>query len=113
MNILYSITLDCAIYKIQNVDKKFPASTRDCWTISKYQLQNSGEIAKQEGKYKGRKPIEVDNLSLICEKWINGEITGTQAAELMSVCRTTAYKKLKQYKEQKDDENSSLEAKTA
>lgn len=62
------------------------------------------EIAKQEGKYKGRKPIEVDNLSLICEKWIKGEITGTQAAELMNVCRTTAYKKLKQYKEEKDNE---------
>lgn len=57
------------------------------------------EIAKQEGKYKGRKPIKVKNLDIICDNWLRGEITGTQAAELMSVCRATAYKKLKQYQE--------------
>mgnify|MGYP001028165466 CR=1 FL=1 len=57
------------------------------------------EIAKQEGKYKGRRPVEISNLSLICDHWVKGEITGTQAAELMNVCRTTAYKKLRQYQE--------------
>ena len=57
------------------------------------------EIAKQEGKYKGRKPIEVQNLDLICMQWINGEITGTQASQLMNVCRATAYKKLTEFKE--------------
>lgn len=68
-----------------------------------YILESQAEgiaIAKQEGKYQGRKPVKVDNLEFICEKWIKGEITGTQAAELMNVCRATAYKKLKQYKEQ-------------
>lgn len=56
------------------------------------------EIAKQEGKYKGRKPVEIENLNFICEQWIKGEITGTQAAQLMNVCRTTAYRKLSEYK---------------
>lgn len=56
------------------------------------------EIAKQEGKYKGRKPVEIENLNFICEQWVKGEITGTQAAQLMHVCRTTAYRKLSEYK---------------
>lgn len=74
-----------------------------------YILESQAEgiaIAKQEGKYQGRKPIKIDNLEFICDKWINGEITGTQATELMNVCRATAYKKLKEYKEQKETQRA-------
>lgn len=65
-----------------------------------YILESQAEgiaIAKQEGKYKGRKPIDVKNLDIICTQWLKGEITGTQASQLMNVCRTTAYKKLSEF----------------
>ena len=39
------------------------------------------EIAKSDGKYKGRKPVDVDEklFRTVCKKWRNGEMTATAA----------------------------------
>ena len=41
------------------------------------------EIAKSEGKYKGRKPVEVDEKRFreVCARWRSGEITATAAMQ--------------------------------
>lgn len=60
------------------------------------QRQREGiEIAKQQGKYKGRKPIIAENYNLIVEKWKTGTITATRAADLLGMSRSTFYRRLK------------------
>lgn len=60
------------------------------------QRQKEGiEIAKQQGRYKGRKPIMPQNYSTIIEKWKAGEITASRAAGLLGMSRTTFYRRLK------------------
>lgn len=64
------------------------------------QRQREGiEIAKQEGKYKGRKPIEVDKgkFQATYKEWKAGNITGVQAMERLDLKRSTFYRKIKQY----------------
>lgn len=60
------------------------------------QRQREGiEIAKQQGKYKGRKPRNPSNLSSIIEQWKAGSITATKAAKILGMSRSTFYRKLK------------------
>ena len=48
--------------KIQNIDKKFPATTRVCWAILKFKLQNSGEQdVKNAYPKKGKSKTDWDN----------------------------------------------------
>lgn len=55
-------------------------------------------IAKEEGKYKGRKKIEVDNtFKATYEKWKAGEITATKAMELTGLKKNTFYRRVKEY----------------
>lgn len=55
-------------------------------------------IAKREGKYKGRKPIEVtDSFLKIARKWEKGELQLKDAVELSGVSQSTFFRKCKQY----------------
>lgn len=55
-------------------------------------------IAKSQGKYKGRKKIEVNyKFEHIYTKWKNSEITATKAMELLEVKRNTFYRRVKEY----------------
>ncbi len=60
------------------------------------QRQREGiEIAKSQGRYTGRKPIDPPNLSSVMAKYHSGAITATKAANLLGISRSTFYRKLK------------------
>ena len=54
------------------------------------------EIAKSEGKYKGRKPINVDEqrFKAVCKKWRAGEITATAAMKELGLKANTFYRRV-------------------
>lgn len=56
------------------------------------------EIAKSEGKYKGRKPIDYDEAQMkaLCKKWRAGEITATAAMEELGLKPNTFYRRVKE-----------------
>lgn len=57
-------------------------------------------IAKAEGKYKGRKKIEVDkDFEKVYNQWKNEEITATKAMEILELKRNTFYRRVKEYEE--------------
>ena len=58
-------------------------------------------IAKEQGKYKGRKAIEVDdNFKVQYERYLNRELNKTQLAKELNVSRPTLDKMIKEYNEQ-------------
>lgn len=54
--------------------------------------------AKEEGKYKGRKPIEVDEETFdsILRRWKNGEITARQAMDELNLKPNTFYRRVRE-----------------
>jgi DNA invertase Pin-like site-specific DNA recombinase len=56
-------------------------------------------IAKQEGKYKGRKPIDVDNAlwNGLYAQWKAGEMTARSFMNKLNLKPNTFYRKLKEY----------------
>ena len=58
------------------------------------------EIAKAEGKYKGRKPIEVNEVKLraACARWRTGEITATAAMQIVGLKPNTFYRRVNKLK---------------
>lgn len=56
------------------------------------------EIAKSEGKYKGRKPIDYDEAQMkaLCKKWRAGEITATAATKELGLKPNTFYRRVKE-----------------
>lgn len=58
-------------------------------------------IAKKEGKYKGRKPIEVDDIlfDTLYKQWKRKEITATKFMDMVSLKPNTFYRKVKAYEE--------------
>ena len=58
------------------------------------------EIAKSEGKYKGRKPVEVDEKRFkeVCARWRSGEITATAAMQEVGLKPNTFYRRVKAMK---------------
>lgn len=63
------------------------------------QRQREGiEIAKAEGKYKGRKAIETDEQQLqqVCKAWRAGEITAVEAQKRLNLKPNTFYRRVKQ-----------------
>ena len=56
------------------------------------------EIAKREGKYKGRKPIDYDEAQMkaLCKKWLAGEITATAAMKELGLKPNTFYRRVKE-----------------
>ena len=60
-----------------------------------YILQRQKEgiaLAKQEGKYKGRKPIDRTALQPVLEEYRKGNLTATQAMRKMGVSKSTFYR---------------------
>ena len=60
-----------------------------------YLLQRQKEgiaIAKQEGKYKGRKPAVRPELDAVIASWQSGEITAAEAMRRLKVSKTTFYR---------------------
>lgn len=62
-----------------------------------YILQRQREgiaVAKQAGKYKGRKPIDRAGLQPVLEEYHKGLLTAAQAMRKMGVSRSTFYRLL-------------------
>jgi DNA invertase Pin-like site-specific DNA recombinase len=55
------------------------------------------ELAKAAGKYKGRKPIEVENFAEIYDMWKSGEISGREAMRQANLKPNTFYRRAKEY----------------
>lgn len=51
-------------------------------------------IAKKEGKYKGRKEIELDNFNEVYAEWKAGAITAVAASKVLGINRGTFYKRV-------------------
>ena len=69
-----------------------------------YILQRQAEgisIAKQEGKYHGRKKIENDKLEKIYKQWKADNITAVRAMELLGMKRNTFYRRVAEYEASK------------
>lgn len=56
------------------------------------------EIAKSEGKYKGRKPVEYDEARMkdLCNQWRGGKITATAAMKELGLKPNTFYRRVKE-----------------
>ena len=54
-------------------------------------------IAKQQGKYKGRKPIERADFPQVYKAWKTGEITAVAAMERLQLSKATFYRKVKEH----------------
>lgn len=64
-----------------------------------YILQRQREgiaIAKEQGKYKGRKPIVAPEFEQVTAKWRSGAITATEAMRTLHVSKSTFYRRIKQ-----------------
>ena len=62
------------------------------------QRQKEGiEIAKEQGKYKGRPEKQLDNFNEIYRQWKSGNITATSASKQLNVSRSTFYRKATTY----------------
>ena len=55
------------------------------------------EIAKSQGKYKGRKPLPIDEnkFRAVCSRWRAGEITATAAMKDIGLKPNTFYRRVK------------------
>ena len=64
-----------------------------------YILQRQREgiaIAKEQGKYTGRKPIQTPEFEQITAKWRSGAITAAEAMRTLHVSKSTFYRRIKQ-----------------
>ena len=60
------------------------------------QRQREGiEIAKTQGKYKGRNPIQPDDLDAVVDQWRAGHITAVQAMKKLGMSKATFYRRIK------------------
>ena len=65
-----------------------------------YILQRQQEgiaIAKAEGKYRGRKPIERSNFDAVEKLWRAGTISAAEAMRRLDMSRSTFYRKIRQH----------------
>jgi DNA invertase Pin-like site-specific DNA recombinase len=63
------------------------------------QRQREGiEIAKAEGKYKGRQPLQIDEKKMkeVCHRWRNGDITAVKAQKELGLASRTFYRKVQE-----------------
>lgn len=66
------------------------------------QRQKEGiAIAKAQGKYKGRKPIEVDQTAFktVYTEWKSGKIKAVEAMKKLDLSKPTFYRKVKEYED--------------
>jgi len=69
-----------------------------------YLLQRQAEgisIAKQEGKYKGRKKIENEKFDKVYKDWKAESITAVRAMELLGMKRNTFYRRVAEHETEK------------
>lgn len=69
-----------------------------------YILQRQREgiaIAKKQGKYTGRTPIEHPDFVRVVSKWKNGEWTATEAMRRLGMSKSTFYRKVHQMQKKK------------
>lgn len=59
-------------------------------------------IAKEQGKYKGRKEIKIDNFEEYYNRYMNRELNKTQLAKELSVSRPTLDKLINEYESKED-----------
>ena len=60
------------------------------------QRQREGiDIAKQRGKYKGRKPITHPEFDRVTAQWKRGEITAAEAMKRLGMTPSTFYRKVR------------------
>lgn len=52
-------------------------------------------IAKDNGVYKGRKPIQPPELEKVMVKWQRGEITAAEAMRQLGMSKSTFYRRIK------------------
>mgnify|MGYP003299026769 FL=1 len=81
--------------------------------ISEFERQNilerqreGIEIAKREGKYKGRKPLELDNFNEVYDSWKKRELTAVSASKILGINRGTFYRRVREYESALEKENS-------
>lgn len=61
------------------------------------QRQREGiEIAKKEGKYKGRKRLDNEKFDSVVKEWKENKITATQAMKKLGWSKTTFYRRIKE-----------------
>ncbi|MDR7855515.1 helix-turn-helix domain-containing protein [Tissierella sp.] len=64
------------------------------------QRQREGiDIAKQQGKYKGRPKKSFDNFTELYASVKNEEISISKASKLLGVSRSTFYRKMKEHED--------------
>ncbi len=64
-----------------------------------YILQRQREgiaIAKEQGRYTGRKPIDTPDLARVTRQWRGGEITAVEAMRRLDLKPTTFYRRVKE-----------------
>ena len=52
-------------------------------------------IAKEQGKYTGRKPIQPPDFDKVVAQWRSGEITAVQATKVLKLSKSTFYRKVR------------------
>jgi len=63
------------------------------------QRQREGvEIAKANGIYKGRKPIERENFAQVVSLWESGRITAVEAMKRLNLKPSTFYRKVRKWR---------------
>lgn len=67
--------------------------------ILERQKEGIAEAKKVPGKYKGRKPMEIDRKRFdnMCQRWRAGEITAVSIQKEFNMTGTTFYKKVKEW----------------
>ncbi len=63
-----------------------------------YILQRQREgiaIAKEQGVYKGRKPIDCPDFETVISQWRSGQISAVDAMQQLNMTKTTFYRKVK------------------
>lgn len=66
-----------------------------------YILQRQREgiaIAKEQGKYTGRKATQPPDFDRVVSQWRTGEITAVEAMRTLKMSKTTFYRKVNQTK---------------
>ncbi len=64
-----------------------------------YILQRQREgivIAKEQGKYTGRKAVQPPEFEHVIAQWHRGKITAVEAMQILKMSKTTFYRRVKQ-----------------
>lgn len=66
------------------------------------QRQREGiQLARAQGKYAGRRPMEAPGLERVAHQWREGELSAAQAAKKLGMSRATFYRRVKDLQPEK------------